>query len=185
MTGAVSLDPLSITAGSTITYSIVMEVIGNGGSVTGSDSFDLILSGLFSDNKPTSNLAVSNIITVPVVVEPTLSAENHAITTEFFLSHNYFYPANEELKLYFTVNQNCRMKIKVYTILGNLVKTLFDDDVYVSTNPNAAILYNGDNDSRLRWDGTADDGMIVSSGTYIILFDTGYSQEIKKVNLIR
>jgi hypothetical protein len=65
------------------------------------------------------------------------------------------------------------------------VKTVFNDYAYASPDPNSSILYSGVTDPRLRWDGTADDGQPVTSGTYLIFFDLGGARQILKVNVIR
>ncbi len=75
--------------------------------------------------------------------------------------------------------------VRVYSITGSLIKTLFDDQVVASPDPTQAILYSGATDSRLVWDGTASDGHMVSSGTYMIFINAPGFTAVKKVNLIR
>jgi hypothetical protein len=103
---------------------------------------------------------------------------------ESFLSTNAFYPeSGGSVTLSFSVATNGRATLRVYSVSGDLVRTLFDEQVY--TAGSQAILYTGMTDSRLVWNGTADDGLLVASGTYLILFDLNGERLIKKVNVLR
>jgi hypothetical protein len=189
--------PLSVTGGTATppnfilppgayaTWSMVLRVTQTAAS-TGQDTVALTLTGLFTDSNAFigSGGAVSSPVTFNIQVAGAATVA-HAVTNEMFLSKNTFYPSTGVLILNFTVKQSGNATVKIYDIAGGLVKTLFNGPVGASSDPNQAILYSGNVDPRLRWDGTADDGHPVSSGTYLIFLNApGYSVT-KKVNLLR
>jgi hypothetical protein len=186
--GSSIISPLNIFPGDTLTIDLVMSVTATGGAVTGDDTVTVTLGGLYTDDKlpVVNNRPITPTATAfTIVVAPTTAVSGNPVHNEIFLSANFFNPPYQSLIVYFTVASSGHVTIRVYNIAGELVKTLYNDQAYASSDPNASILYSGNTDPRLVWDGTADDGQAVTSGTYLILIDTGSYKEIKKVNLLR
>jgi hypothetical protein len=158
-------------------------------SATAAENYTVVLGGAFTNALfPGSSvpIAASDTLSFTVSVQPALAVANHALVDEMFLSANTFYPPAETLKVSFSIRQSGRVNIAVYNVAGEKLRTLFDADASASANPNQAILYSGNTDPRLVWDGTADDGHPVASGTYLILIQApGDYRAVKKVNLLR
>ncbi|MCX6144404.1 MAG: M4 family metallopeptidase [Ignavibacteriales bacterium] len=82
------------------------------------------------------------------------SAESVDIPTEFRLHDNYPNPFNPSTKIEYDVPLRSHVRLAVYDILGQLVRTLVNSD-----------LTNGHYSTS--WDGTTETGRQVASGTYI------------------
>jgi hypothetical protein len=183
--GSNTLASLSITAGNTATYAIVFSVSQTGQAQATQDTIHVTLRGAFTDSSGFSTGANGvGAVTFNVNVAPA-DVLTHAQVNEMFLSKNTFYPPAQTLIVSFTVKQSGNATVKIYNVAGELVKTLFNGPVAASGNANQAILYTGNLDPALRWDGSADDGHPVSSGTYLIFLDAPGYHVIKKVNLLR
>jgi flagellar hook assembly protein FlgD len=92
--------------------------------------------------------------------EATISFVVHN-TGEFVLDHLYNYPNpfQERTTISFETNQtnmNVDVEIMIYTIYGKLVKTICKTE-----------FINGFRVQPVEWDGTADGGWKVSTGTYV------------------
>lgn len=79
----------------------------------------------------------------------------------FALVGNYPNPFNPETEIKFFLERNREVELKVYNMLGQLVKTLVKDELTAGFHS-------------LKWDGTNRDNLHVPSGIYI------YSLEVKK-----
>jgi hypothetical protein len=175
--------PMWISPGASVTYDVVLRVTQTA-AATSSDIITVSLGGIFTDQAVGPGLPISPVTTFPMSIQPAFTT-NVAVTNEVFLNYNTFYPPADTLIVNFTVKTSGNVKVGVYNVAGEKVKALFDGYAAASANPAQAILYSGTTDARLRWDGTADDGHPVSSGTYLIYFEGSGYNEIKKVNLLR
>jgi hypothetical protein len=176
----------NVVPGDLVVYDMVLTVSTNGGIVNGPDTLMLNIGANFTDTKYGGfvNRVVVTRVDLPVGVQPTTAVPGKVPVNEFFLSANFFTPASQSLNLYFSIKKNSRVRIKVYNVAAELVRSLFDGDAATSTT---AILYSGNTDLRLIWDGKADDGQLVSSGTYLISIEAPDAdfRTIRKVNVIR
>ncbi|OGU74230.1 MAG: hypothetical protein A2V93_08005 [Ignavibacteria bacterium RBG_16_34_14] len=116
--------------------------IGNGGNVEGIRGFE----GKIDEVKVFNN---SEAVNEPLSVDDS----NTPLPETFTLSQNFPNPFNPSTVIEYTVPKAQRIKIEIYDILGNKVKTLFDEDMYVGKHK---VGWNGDNDA----------GGRVSSGVY-------------------
>jgi hypothetical protein len=91
-----------------------------------------------------------------LLVRPRQRDENETVTArQFTLDELYPNPANPSATVRFTVPFDARVKIRVFTILGEAVTTLFSDVVREGTHS-------------VVWDGRNAGGEFVSSGVYYL-----------------
>ena len=121
--------------------------IGNGGNVEGTRGFE----GKIDEVKVFNNSEAKN--------EPSGIEEDDQIPETFTLSQNFPNPFNPSTVIEYTVPRSQHVKIEVYDILGNKVKTLLDEEMYVGKH-------------KVRWNGDNDFGKRVSSGVYFYKLTT-------------
>ena len=100
------------------------------------------------------------------------SAEEESRPTGFSVSQNYPNPFNPATEFRFDLPRASRVKIEVFNILGQSVKTLVNEEM-------AAGSYVVD------WDGNDEKGVHVSSGVYFYRMRAGDFSDIKKMVLLR
>lgn len=109
------------------------------------------------------------------VVIPIAEAQG-VIPRSFSLSQNYPNPFNSNTIIKFeitgTSGEAVQASLKVYNILGEKVKTLFDEAKYPGNHS-------------VTWDGTNERGEKVSSGVYLYRLTTGKYSETKKMTLLK
>jgi len=138
-----------------------------------------------------------NIIMIPAVITQTSGSFNYSyqalydstltkveeqqaqMPNSFFLFQNYPNPFNPSTTIPFTVNSSQFMvhrpihtTLKIYNILGELVRTLLDEEKMPG-------------DYQVVWDGRDDKGEKVSSGIYFYRLQSGGNSERKKMVLIK
>ncbi|NWF88302.1 MAG: T9SS type A sorting domain-containing protein, partial [Ignavibacteriaceae bacterium] len=91
----------------------------------------------------------------------------------FKLSQNYPNPFNPSTKIQFSLPQTEKVRIEIYDIQGNLVKSLVDYELYNAGN------------YELEWNGTDNNGNKVSSGIYFTKMHAGKFAQTKKMNLVK
>ncbi len=175
-----SFSPLSVTPGSVLALNMVLSVSVTGVSSGQPDTIVVHLGGTFNDSKPSSNDAITGTMTFNLSIQPGTTVPGHPLVNELFLSDNFFTPAVQSLQVCFSVATNTHMTIPASTTSpAGLVKTLFDGNATASSTAGSASY------ECLPWNGTADDSLAVSSGTYLILMDAGSWHTVKKVNVLR
>ena len=87
-------------------------------------------------------------------VRKTLEDEINKLPSVFDLDQNYPNPFNSSTKISFRLKQQSQISLAIYNILGEKVKTLMDNQIYPTGM------------SDIDWDGTRDQGGVVSSGVY-------------------
>ena len=100
----------------------------------------------------------------------TLKFQNLPI--QYNLSQNYPNPFNPVTQINYSIKNNEKVKIFIYSILGGVVKTLVDE--YQTSGYKSVV-----------WDGTNDNGYNVSSGLYIYKLVAGNYTNTKKMILIK
>ena len=83
------------------------------------------------------------------------SPQDEQSPAAFTLHQNYPNPFNPKTTIEFETAQSGRVKLTVYNVLGQQIKTLSDGQL----NPGSY---------RVTWDGTNDNGAAVSSGIYFL-----------------
>lgn len=114
-----------------------------------------------------SNIAVFNTGNGTTSVK-----EESVVPTSFFMTQNYPNPFNPTTQIKFGIPSNANVKVVIYNMLGQQIKTLVNSNLAAGT-------YN------LTWDGTNDAGMKVNSGAYIYRITAGNFVESKKMILLK
>ncbi len=99
-------------------------------------------------------------------------AENANVPKSFALFQNQPNPFNPETKISYYLPRACQVRLTIYNVLGQKVKTLFDDHQNAGTQT-------------LLWDGRGDDGVQLSSGIYFYRLQADSFQETKKMTLMK
>ena len=90
----------------------------------------------------------------------------------FALTQNYPNPFNPETSIDYIVDQNDHIRLIVYNVRGQVVKTLVDE-------------YQSAGHRTTQWDGTDIDGNPVASGVYFYTIQVGGFAETKKMVLMK
>jgi hypothetical protein len=90
------------------------------------------------------------------------------------LADNYPNPTSGKTTISFRVPYRTNVKIEVYDMVGNLVSTLYDQEV-----PGSNGMY------AIEWDGMDASGREVTSGTYVYKLTAGETVESKKLTVVR
>jgi hypothetical protein len=92
--------------------------------------------------------------------------------TSFTLLQNYPNPFNPATDIQYTLPTDCEVKLVIYNILGQKVRTL------VNEHQTAGF-------KTIRWDGKTDKGSKVSTGIYLYKLQAGEFTETKKMLLLK
>jgi hypothetical protein len=90
----------------------------------------------------------------------------------FSLAHNYPNPFNPETQIEYALSRNCQVKLIVYNVLGQRVKTLVDEFQTVGYKS-------------AHWDGKDEKGKECASGVYFYRLKAGDFSESKKMILMK
>ena len=90
----------------------------------------------------------------------------------FSLSQNYPNPFNPETEISYALPSACPVKLFVYNLLGQRVRTLVDE-------------YQAAGHKSVLWDGTDEDGNQVASGVYFYRMQAGDNADVKKMILMK
>ncbi len=94
------------------------------------------------------------------------------VPLEFELFQNYPNPFNAATTISFNLPKRMQVSVKIYNILGQLVKTLVDEEVRAGNH-------------KIHWDGRSNQGSLVSTGVYIIRLEAKQNVAVKKLLLIK
>jgi hypothetical protein len=94
------------------------------------------------------------------------------VPTEFVLEQNYPNPFNPETEIQFGVPRQAMVKLEIFNVLGQLVKTLMEE-------VREAGYY------RVSWDGRNDEGAFMPSGVYLYRLTTSRFTDTKKMVMMR
>ena len=95
-----------------------------------------------------------------------------SVPSEYSLVQNYPNPFNSSTEIEFALKASERVEIRVYSILGQVVKTLADRQYPEGTH-------------RVVWDGTDNDSHQMASGIYLYRIVAGSYVESKKMVLLK
>jgi len=90
----------------------------------------------------------------------------------FRLEQNHPNPFNPITNIEFSLTERTHVKISIYDLVGNTIKTLVNDIVKPGLNA-------------LTWDSRDNNGSLVSSGIYFYSLQAGYQNQTKKMMLLR
>ena len=106
---------------------------------------------------------------VPVNIE---TNEINIITDQFTLEQNYPNPFNPETIIEYQLPKASKVKLRIFNILGQKVKTLIDEEKHSGYHS-------------VKWDGTNNYGQKVASGIYLYRLQTESFTEVKKMILLK
>ncbi len=92
---------------------------------------------------------------------------------DYILEQNYPNPFNPTTNIRYVLPLQKRVSLKIYNIMGQVVKTLVNDQVQTKGT------------YEITWDGTNDAGLRVSSGTYIYSLEFGNFKKSKRMMLVK
>ena len=102
-----------------------------------------------------------------------LSLDNLDIPKEYSLGNNYPNPFNPTTQINYSLPKNSDIKLIIYDLLGNKLKTLLDDK------------YQSAGFKNIKWNGTNELGAKTSSGVYFYALKSGRLYQTKKMILIK
>ncbi|NQT24346.1 T9SS type A sorting domain-containing protein [candidate division KSB1 bacterium] len=95
-----------------------------------------------------------------------------AFPTTYAMSQNYPNPFNPETSFSIDVPQDGQVTIRVYSLLGQEVKTLLNESLDAGRFD-------------MSWNGNNDNGFSMPSGMYFLKMNAGSFQQVRKITLIR
>lgn len=120
----------------------------------------------------TSHFSIWALVDKNDALITSVDEEKTTIPTRFELMQNYPNPFNPETNIRFNLVSTQKVSLKIYNIMGNLVKTLISSQF--SAGEHMAV-----------WDGRNDSGFYVSTGIYFYMLEAGAFTKIKKMMLIK
>lgn len=102
-----------------------------------------------------------------------ISDERIIVPTDFELHSNYPNPFNPSTTFSFTLPLDKRVSVRIYDMTGRLVRTLINNEAYVSGTH--SVIWNGQNDA----------GSIVASGQYIYTLEWGQFRQARRMVLVK
>ncbi len=118
----------------------------------------------------TGDFIMRVIVTSPTGISDSLPDGN--LPETFELIGNYPNPFNPTTEIIFAAPRSGHVRLDVYNIIGQKVKTLLDETV--TTGLKAVV-----------WDGTCDNGSPVSSGIYYYRLSTVDGNDVKKMTFLK
>jgi len=94
------------------------------------------------------------------------------VPAEFSLSSNYPNPFNPETRISYFIPQSCHVRLEIFNILGQKIRTLVDENQPVGRK-------------EVTWDGRDYQGEQIASGVYLYRLRAGDFRESKKMVLMR
>ena len=130
-------------------------------------SFSLLLFSLDASALFVKKPIRSSLVEVTVKV-----ANDPVLPKDFWLGQNYSNPFNLETVIEYGLPNDCQVKLIIYNILGQRVKTLING-------------FQKAGYKRIVWNGRDESGKEVSSGIYLYKIDTGRHSDIKKMVMLK
>ena len=100
------------------------------------------------------------------------TSHNNNLPTKYTLYHNYSNPFNPSTKIRFDVPRQSEVKIVIYNVLGQRIRTLIDREMAPGTCIEA-------------WNGRDNNGIQVASGVYFYRMQAGRFLNTKKLLILR
>ena len=98
--------------------------------------------------------------------------EESQLPLEFSLGQNYPNPFNPTTTIRFSLPKAEKVRLKIYNILGQEVRTLLDENKTTGVH-------------QLEWDGRDGKGSVVSSGLYFYKLETTSFKEVKRMVFLK
>ena len=131
---------------------------------------DYDVSIIFNCGGSNADIYFDNISLIEI--PPTnINIDESKVPTQYKLYQNFPNPFNPETFIKFDLPNSCRVKIIVYNVLGQHIKTLMNTKILAGSH-------------KVVWDGTDNFSIPVSSGIYIYRIETTKFISVKKMVLI-
>ncbi len=101
-----------------------------------------------------------------------IAQEGEIAPVEFSLSQNYPNPFNPETRITFTLPERRNVKLLIYNLLGQPVRTLVNGAIAPGHH-------------EVTWDGRNDAGIPLASGVYVYRFEAGEFKRVQKMVLLK
>jgi len=105
-------------------------------------------------------------------MEATMLDIGYDFPNHFHLYHNYPNPFNPVTTISYNLSEDVLVNISIYNLIGKKVNTLINSQQTAGYKS-------------VRWDGTNEKGLPVSSGIYLYILDAGYFRQTKKMILFK
>ncbi|MCD6574379.1 T9SS type A sorting domain-containing protein, partial [Candidatus Aerophobetes bacterium] len=126
------------------------------------DEDENVLSCMREKNNYSFTTSTERTLFKVIATTKSLSSPKNLTLTEVY---SYPNPANNTANIRFKLGKEANITIKIYTISGELVKTLVENKFYSSGT------FDGENNPELSWDLTNGKGSPVAKGIYIFLVE--------------
>jgi hypothetical protein len=97
---------------------------------------------------------------------------NSALPETFHVEQNYPNPFNPETTIRFGLAANSQVKVLIYNILGQRIKTLVDKKMEAGFH-------------QVQWNGLSDSGLRAASGIYLLRFEAGDVVQTRRMVLMK
>ncbi|OGS21990.1 MAG: hypothetical protein A2252_00410 [Elusimicrobia bacterium RIFOXYA2_FULL_39_19] len=162
---------------------VALVLTGSSNGSTTTDSAGCYLITNLSNGNYTITPSKTGYVFNPVNIELTINADSRAgqnftgtvqvpAVSNVRLENNKLNPGKEKTSIICSINKSGKLTINIYTLNGQLVKTVIDEDVSAGTLTKY-------------WDGTNLGNQVVSSGIYLININGPGINETKKVGVIK
>jgi hypothetical protein len=155
----------------------VANAVVDGSPVTGAGDVVSLTFRVLSEFQDNAHFEIANGVVFdgtqlsnPVVALGSLSVES--TPTEFALLQNFPNPFNPETTIKYNVASGSNVSLRIYNVVGQVVRTL------VAEQQNAGRY-------TVRWNGSDDRGVSVSSGIYFYQISAGDFSDVKKLMLLK
>jgi hypothetical protein len=155
----------------------VANAVINGSAVSGSGDVVTLTFKVLKEFQDMARFEIANGVVFdpnqlsnPAVVAGVLNLQS--TPTEFALLQNFPNPFNPETTINYNLASSSDVTLQIYNVVGQVVKTL------VAERQNAGRY-------QVRWNGTDDRGMSVSSGIYFYSIRAGKFEDVRKLMLLK
>lgn len=170
--------PVFLSHENTVGELSIANAIVDGSPVTGNGDVVSLTFRVLTEFEDNARFEIANGVVFdgsqlsnPVVALGSLNVES--TPTEFALLQNFPNPFNPETTIKYNVANGGNVSLRIYNVVGQVVKTL------VAEQQNAGRY-------TVRWNGTDDRGLSVSSGIYFYQITAGSDfQDVKKLMLLK
>ncbi|MBI9072957.1 MAG: RICIN domain-containing protein [Melioribacteraceae bacterium] len=111
-------------------------------------------------------------VTVPTHIPGAIETELQSNLEKFHLYDNYPNPFNPETTISFDLSGRSYVKLEIYNILGQLVKTIIDQELSPATYS-------------YKWDGKDKNGHLTGTGIYLYRLESSFGTEVKKMTFMK
>ncbi|MDZ7725272.1 MAG: T9SS type A sorting domain-containing protein [candidate division KSB1 bacterium] len=132
-------------------------------------TFDLSYSNATLQTAGTDGLPLGDLNWWPEIY---VDVEDKTVVSDFKLGANYPNPFNPTTTIDYQINQPGQVKLNVYNVLGEKVKTLVNENKIAGTY-------------QVTWEGTNDMNVKVATGVYFYKLEMGDQVQIQKMMLVK